>query len=378
MFGNESGLRVGKLFGIPVQLQWSWFFLFAFVAWMQARSLPERVEGLAAGSPVVWIAGAGLTLVFFLSLLAHEFGHALMARRYGIATERISLFLFGGVAQIGREPRTPGQEFMIAAAGPAISVALAAAFGAPGLALLLAERSPLFAELLVSAAFLNLALFLFNLLPGFPMDGGRMLRAAVWSATGDYLRATRIAARGGIAVAVGLMLLGAIGVAMGNTSSLFTIFIGWFLMRLAKSSGANAALYAAFDRVRAADLMRPVRVVVPPETTAREALELYFRPLGAVYELPVVDEDRLVGRLLREDIEALDPHRVDWLRAVELAVPYDRALSLAPATDGLTTFLAVKGSRAWGLPVFSGRTLVGMVRDRDLDRFLEARQAIRP
>ena len=226
-----SGLRLGTWFGIPVTANASLIpiALILLLLW------------IPTAGPVLAIA---LVLGLYASIVAHEYGHALTARRFGIQTRAITLHFFGGVAKITSEPRTPRQELLIALAGPAVSLALAAlAFGAL-VVLQPAGVGRAAGGFLVNLAFTNLILGVFNLLPGYPMDGGRVLRALLWWRSGNHRRASYLAARGGEIVAYGLMALGVIGVVTPLPFfGLTTVLIGWFLLSLAQGERRRAELY---------------------------------------------------------------------------------------------------------------------------------------
>lgn len=245
-FGN-GGVRLGRIAGIPVTLDWSWFpIAFLFVL---------SVSG--AYAPVVGTVGAlfvGLAMAtgFFGSILAHEFGHALTARRFGIRTESIALHVFGGVARITSEARTPRQEFLIAAAGPAVSFGLAALFwlfsaaipDVAGMPVAFQALDTIFGNL----AFSNLVLGAFNLIPGFPLDGGRILRAIVWQHRRSRPEGTRVAARWGRRIGLGMMGLGgALAIAGPMFQGIMLVMLGYVIREAARSE-AQRALYRPVAR----------------------------------------------------------------------------------------------------------------------------------
>ena len=194
-------LTIAWIWGIPISVHVSWLLVFALVAGsLAAGYFPERQPGWGAATR--WVLGALTSLAFFASVLVHELGHSRVALRHGIPIRGITLFVFGGVAQIGREPGSPGAEFRIAIAGPLTSLALAALFGGVGT---VGGSMALVSVPALWLARINLAVALFNLLPGFPLDGGRVLRAAVWAWTGSFDRANRAAAASGELLALVLI-----------------------------------------------------------------------------------------------------------------------------------------------------------------------------
>ena len=226
-------LTVGRVAGIPVALNLSWFPVFGLVAWSLATGfLPQAVPGV---QPLqCWVFALVGTACFFASILAHEFGHALVAIRCGIPVSSVTLFVLGGVSRIAEEPRTGREELLIAAAGPAVSVLCAVAFLFAGVAV---SGSPVASAVAFYLVLVNAALAIFNLLPALPLDGGRMLRAAMWSFSGDVFVATRWAALGGRACGIFFAMLGVISLAFGAfVPAAWLLLLGIFIERSAKGS----------------------------------------------------------------------------------------------------------------------------------------------
>jgi Zn-dependent protease len=221
------------------------------------------------------VLGAATAVLFFLSVLIHELSHSVMARRLGVPVEGITLFIFGGVTRTKQEAETPGDEFAIAVVGPLSSFALAGVFWM--LVNLTGDLFPApvrygFGHL----GWLNLALGAFNLLPGFPLDGGRVLRSVVWRATGDLDRATRTASKGGKLLASALIAAGLLIVLFGNLGGLWYAAIGWFLFQAASAYGQQAVVRRLFEGLSAADVMSPRLVTVAEDATLQEVVDEYF------------------------------------------------------------------------------------------------------
>ncbi len=245
-----DGFKIGRLFGIDLRVHASWFIIAALVTWtLYASALPMDFPRMA--DPERLAMAAGIMLLFFASLLAHEMAHSLVALRRGIPVRRITFFLFGGMAQTERDSRTPGEEFLIAIAGPAASFALAAAFFGSWLA---GARWGWPAPLLGAAGYmaaLNLVLGTFNLIPGFPMDGGRVLRAAIWKATGNVTLATRWASRVGVWLSMALVAYGVWEVFRGQVmSGMWMVLIALFVRNAAKTSYRQHVLGRLDDFMR--------------------------------------------------------------------------------------------------------------------------------
>ena len=295
-------IPVFELAGIRVTLDPSWFLIFLLVAWSLASGyLPQQLPG--AGAVVLWTLGAGLALALFGSVLAHEFSHSLVARTRGVEVDEITLFIFGGAAKLKDEPRDAASEFLIAAAGPALSLALGAGILVLA-AVLEAVLSPAIHAGLWWLGLINLALAVFNLIPGFPLDGGRILRAILWWRTRDLERATVGAARTGQVIAALLMAVGGFLVlTTGNWSWLWEVLIGWFLWSAAARSVRVARLKDAVEGITVREVMTD-RV---PAIRADQSVRAGLAQASAVpwaSELAVIERDgRLVGLVSRSALQ---------------------------------------------------------------------------
>lgn len=383
MFGRTS-LRIGRLFGIEIGLDFSWF-LIAFILVIHLRT--PVIDTFGPGGATLF--AVILAFLFFGSILAHELGHALTARAFGVETQKIILHLFGGVALLNSEPRRPRDEFWITAAGPAVSFLLCILFGTVAVGLgLMATASPsqaiqAFLMICTYVAFMNGILAVFNCLPGFPMDGGRIVRAAVWAATGSYVKATRLASWGGVGVGVLLMLWGIAGmltrsagiaIPVVNMGGLLMVFLGPFLIYLARVSRRQAEVVAAFEGLTVGDLMRPVRAVIPADMLLSDVVEYYFRQFQAD-QFPVVDGHRLVGALTRESVNQVERRQWDWMRAGELAQPFVNGEVLQVDMEAFPALqMLVQQNRACQA-VFEGRRLRGYLFTGDLVQRLQGGQA---
>jgi Zn-dependent protease len=229
---NGHTLQLGSLFGIPLELDISWFLIFALLTWTMAVGFyPAEFKGWTTAT--YWFLGAATSITLFVCVLLHELAHALIAMRYKLPVERITLFIFGGVSHIDAGPPGPEAEFWISLAGPAVS---------GGVALLLAASEPLFRPSAPSQALveylasINVILAVFNLIPGSPLDGGRVLQAVIWRATGDFRHAARIARLAGQIIAFSLIIAGVWQIIDGNwPTGLWIAFVGWFLELAAAS-----------------------------------------------------------------------------------------------------------------------------------------------
>src|SRR2546427_5545916 len=280
LMNRGSGLRIGKILGIPIYLRASWVIVFSLITFSLAMQFAQEQPRWSTVQH--WSVGILTSFLFFASVLFHELSHSVVAQRYKIRVVSITLFIFGGVARIGSEPSKAIQEFNIAIAGPLASFLLYLMF--KGLTLIFPYSETLGA-LAAWLAFINFRLALFNLIPGFPLDGGRIFRAIIWGSTQNYARATRIAGTSGKLVAYGFILIGAwaafhpeftftIGASTiiygGFTSGIWTAFIGWFLLKAAPESVAQMALRANPPCLSAADVMSQEEPTAPRHITLQE------------------------------------------------------------------------------------------------------------
>lgn len=355
----RNALRLGRIWGIEIGIDWSWFLVFALVTWtLSAHVFPLEYRGSPS---VYWLTGVLTSLLFFASVLAHELGHSVVALRTGLPVRSITLFIFGGVAQIAREPSRPSQEFLIAVAGPLVSVALGTLFG------LLAQAAPSPSPLGALAGWLariNFLLALFNLLPGFPMDGGRIVRAALWGVTGDLLRATRIASWAGRGIAYLIMLAGVLLAFLRGDwlSGLWFVFIGLFLENAASASYQQLALREALRRHRAREVLHPVDglVVVPPDLPLEALVQEYILRTGRRC-FPVIDAyGQLRGIVTLHHVKEIP--REAWASTTvgEAMTPREQVVKVSPDTpldallermsvDGVNQVLVVEDGRFRGL-----------------------------
>ncbi|MDP6549138.1 MAG: site-2 protease family protein [Dehalococcoidia bacterium] len=229
----RASIRLGKVLSIPIEVNASWVLIFLLLTYV----LAQEFESARLGWPVAqrWFVAIVMAVLFFLSVLFHELSHSVVAKRKGIPVQSITLFIFGGVSRLGREPDRPMTEFSVAVVGPLSSIVLSAVFG--GLWYLLGGADSVLEVVLFLLAWTNLWLGVFNILPGYPLDGGRILRAAVWGLTGSYRRATRVATRSGQAIGALTVILGvALGIFVGAVNGIWVIIIGGFLFTIATAS----------------------------------------------------------------------------------------------------------------------------------------------
>jgi Zn-dependent protease/CBS domain-containing protein len=383
--GRRPGIRLGSLFGIEIRLDFSVAIIFGLVVFTLATGVfPSWHGDWSAG--LTWGVALAAGLLFFASLLAHELAHSVVAKSRGIAVPRITLFVFGGASEMESEPDTPASEFLIAIVGPATSILLGVVFGRIGAGLAgagfaervmndpqtaLASLGP-WATLLVWLGPVNVILGIFNLIPGFPLDGGRVLRALVWWATGDLERATRAAATAGSVFAWGLMGLGVWQVLQGAVlQGAWLMLIGWFLQSAAKSSQMQAALRRAVAGLRVRDLMRTQFDVVEPGMKLDAFVNERVLHSGQ-QAWPVVDSGRLVGMVSLDDVRERLSRGAGGATVADAMRP--AAERLAPGVGGRQALEMLLRSRAGPLPVVEGERIVGLLHGDDIMRWLAVHQ----
>ena len=309
--------RVARIAGIPVGVSPWWLLALAlFTVSLGADYFPEAVHGIAA--PAAYALGLASALLLFASILAHEFGHAIVARRRGIDVEEIDLWLLGGVSRLGGEAHEPADELRFALAGPAVTALVLAIFGAA--ALLLPAGTPEVVRALVDyQALVNALLLVFNLLPAFPLDGGRVLRSLLWMRGGDIVRATDRAAVVGRAFGYLMIGLGGLELLSGAPGGLWLAVVGAFIVMAARAEAGAARLRAAFSGVRVRDLMSAPAVSIPAGLpAARAAVDFFLADRFASF--PVCDEDgRALGIVTLAQIERLAPARRESCVVGEIA-----------------------------------------------------------
>ncbi|MDH3734834.1 MAG: site-2 protease family protein [Gemmatimonadota bacterium] len=354
-----GGFRIGRWLGFPIRIDYSWFLVAALVVWTFSFSeFPLRLPGYSRSTYLAM--GSAAAILFFLSVLLHELGHAVVARKRGITIEGITLFIFGGIAQATQEARRPLDEFLLTAAGPLTSLLLAGVFyGAEALARFGGVPDPL-VTVFGFLGLLNLVLAIFNMIPGFPLDGGRIFRSAVWAITGDMRRATRWATWGGRLFGMSLIALGLYGLSLGLLlPALWAVFIGWFVAHAASTSFKQFELRRALERIPVSQVMSLEARSVPANTPINEVVEDYF--LRGRREAYAVELDGIVLGLLHiEDVAEVPLRMRDKATAAQVMRPtYDLPTahpheSLADVAIRLgsgenSTALVVEGGRAIGL-----------------------------
>lgn len=368
----EQDIRLGRIAGIPVGINWSVLFIVALVTWeLSGLILPSYVAGRSTAE--YWVVGSVATVLFFVSLLAHEASHAVVAKREGVGVRRITLWLFGGVSELEGEALSPGADFRIAVVGPLTSFVLAGVFWLVALALQPRTGTTVAAAAAGWLGWTNLLLGAFNLLPGAPLDGGRVLRAALWRRRGDRSSAAASASRGGMALGYGLIALGVLEFIAGYLTGLWFVFLGLFLLQAARAEGGQEALRAAVAAVTVRDVMTPDPVTFAPTLTVADLLETQLhRYRFNTFPLTTPDGE-LRGLATMRRVARVPPGERARTRLIDVACPMD-AVPVAAPGDPVAGLLARMGASpdGRGLVLSDGR-LVGIVSPSDVARFVQLR-----
>jgi len=368
---NEN-LSLGRIFGIHVGLNWSLLVVAALIAWSLATGiLPSAAPGQTSGA--YWIAGLVSAFVFLASLLAHELAHSIVAVRRGVRVEGITLWLFGGVSRFSSETNSPGAQALITFVGPLTSLVLGAVFYVVSIAAGGGAHPGLVPVTLSWLGYINITLGVFNLVPAFPLDGGRLLQSLIWLRTGDRLRATRIAARIGMGFAYLLIAygLGTFVFAGSLIGGLWSIFLGWFLLSAARSEEVGGLIRQGLSGLTVAQVMTPNPVQAPDNVTVEDALHGYV--LASRHStFPTHDVDgRLSGLLTLAALKNVAPDARTTTLIKDVMCPLASVATAAP-TDPVTNLLGASDGCSEGrtLVVADGR-LVGIVSPSDINRLLQ-------
>jgi Zn-dependent protease/CBS domain-containing protein len=370
-----SAFNLGKVFGIQFRLHYTWFIVFVLISvslsWYYFPSLNLDLTPLA-----YWVIGIASSLLFFASVVAHELAHSLVARTNGIPVKSITLFIFGGIAQITREATKANAELKMAAAGPACSLVLGGLFGL--LWLFSRGISEPMGAMTLWLAQVNVILAVFNLIPGFPLDGGRVFRSILWRFTGNYKLSTRIATQVGQGVGY-LFILGGISIMFlwrgGWFSGLWLIFIGWFLRNTASSSYHQAQWREALREVSASQVMTPDCPVIPPNVTIDRLVQEYVFTSGCYFFL-VTDEDGVKGILTLNNIKAVSRQNWDVTQVKEIMTPIDKVKVAHPNQDALSILEEMDENDINQMPVVSEGRVIGLITRDNLLRFLHTRSEL--
>ena len=366
---ENRGIRLFTIGGIQIRLDYSWFIVFGLVLFsLSAGYFPQAYP--RQSTQTYWLTGLLATLLFFFSVITHELSHSFMALRSGIKIHEITLFIFGGMARLSEDANDPKTEFKIAVVGPLTSVILAGLFWLVRAAISGAQPSIL-AEMFGYLAWINVALALFNLVPGFPLDGGRLFRAFWWWKTGSIVQATRKAADWGKGFAFALMIFGGLQIFTGSlVGGLWLIFIGMFLRGMAEASYQDVLLRKSLEGTRVADVMIRDVVAASADLPVKGLISDYFLRYG-YHGFPVRSNGRVLGVISISNVKDLSAEEQDRKTVAQVMSPIGRDMTVSPETSIADALGKMTEKNLGRLLVMRGDEMVGMITQTGVLRFLQ-------
>jgi Zn-dependent protease/CBS domain-containing protein len=371
----DGTIRVGRFLGFEINVHWSWLFIFFLVTWTFATGVLEEFYPEWSGSRR-WVVGGAIAIIFFLSILFHEMSHSILARRYGIPVTSITLFVFGGSSNLAKEPANARQEFWVAIVGPLTSFAMAGLFGLGYLVLTPLDEGA--GGVSANLAVINLAIGAFNLVPGFPLDGGRVLRSLFWARNRNLLNATKLASNVGTIVAYGVMALGIASFFFYSVlTGIWLFLIGNFLRGASAASYQQLFLETVLKGVPASAVARRDFEPVAPDVTLAELVESHVLA-GRGRCFPVMAGEELLGLITLTDLRKVPCDQWQTTTVYRAMTPLSR-LRTVGLRDDLTRVLSEMSEGDINqVPLIDGRLLRGLIHRGDVLRYIQVREEIGP
>ena len=362
--------RVGRIAGIEIRIDSSWFVILILFTWSLASShFPEKFPDWPPLQ--LWLVGLVTSLLIFASVLIHELSHSLVAIAQGEKVKSITLFILGGVAQISEEPKQPVQEFFMALIGPITSFAIG--FAAIVFSFFLKGTSETIGAVVSYLGLMNIILAVFNLLPGFPMDGGRVLRSIIWEVSGDLRKATKIASRIGQGFAFLLIFVGILLILQQDLSGFWLIFVGWFLHSAAVRGYQQVMVESLLKGVSAKELMTKDFHTVPSTLFVQDLVDAYIlRQKERVFL--VQDDDVLKGIICLEDVKTVPRTKWTQTNVAEIMTPRNRLEAVSLDSDGSAILNSLTTKEIHQVPVMVGDRVEGIICRTDILRFIQLRK----
>ncbi|HBH11810.1 MAG: Peptidase M50 [Clostridiales bacterium 38_11] len=365
----KGSFVIGKIKGIEIEINLSWLVIFGLITFMMATNFfPQNYPELS--SIMGWILGSIIAVLMLLSILLHELSHSIVSIKQGIDVKKITLFIFGGIAQMDKEPDNPIQELKIALAGPAMSLLLFVIFTLIfNLLTYLRVESYIIAPLIYVSS-VNLIIVLFNMVPAFPLDGGRVLRALIWHFQGSLLKATRITSSLGKIFGYLLVFLGLYVVFMGNAlNGIWFVFIGWFIKQLSESSYQNTVMTDLFTKIKVSTFMSKNVISVGSHISIEALVENYFYKFKYT-SFPVIDSDKVIGMVTVENIKTLN--REEWNRTIirNLITPISDDLIVHPQNNVSVAIKKIFQNGIGRVLVMDGEAIIGIVSRTDILNYI--------
>lgn len=368
-----GSFRIGRIAGIDIFIHVSWIIIFVLLTWSLATGW-FAVLYPGWSTITYWVVSLIAALLLFVAVLVHELAHSLVARARGLQVKNITLFIFGGVSNIEQEPQTPGVEFQMAFVGPLTSLVIGGF--AYLLQLALGENTSPLAAILRYLAVTNILLGIFNLIPGFPLDGGRVLRSIIWKLTGSLRTATRVTTLVGEMIAYLFILLGIWLFFGGNLlDGIWLGFIGWFLLNAAQSANAQSMLQSMLKGVTVGEVMNPSPITVPANISLQKLVDDYFLPRG-LRSAMVTQFDQLAGLITLSDIRSVPREQWSQVSVGQVMIPVNKLYVVSPQ-QSLNDVLPLMAEHDVNqLPVVQDGRLVGVLSRDAIMRYLEVRRSL--
>jgi Zn-dependent protease len=365
---NNQSIPVGRIFGIPLRIDYSWFLIFALVTWTLATGyFPAEFKGWPAAE--YWVVGLVTAFVFFASVLLHELGHSVVAQRYKIAVNSITLLIFGGVSEIKTEPVSALSEFWISISGPIVSLALAGIFAV--LALLFASVEPLLA-LTKYLAYINLLLGAFNLIPGFPLDGGGVLMAIVWGISHKRHLGIVVATTVGSSFAYLFIALGAYQVLGGNfLNGLWTVFIGWFLLNASGGEARREKIKSSLSGHKVSEAMSLGYTIIPADTTLQYLVDEHILG-GSRRSFIIQKDDAVIGLLTMHALQAVPRDKWPATCVDQVMIPTGQVKQINPDTEIWEAIEEMDRDGVNQLPVMLDGQIRGILTREDVISYIRS------
>lgn len=360
----KDSWRIGRIMDIPIMIHFSWLIVFGLITWSLSSFYFPRVMPKL---PYIihLVAGAVAALLLFASVAFHELSHSYVAKKYSIPIDSITLFIFGGVAQMRGEPPNPKAEFKIAVAGPFSSFFLSFIFFSVSYV-----TSGIINALFSYLALINFFIGAFNLIPGFPMDGGRVLRSALWAKRKDYFYATRIASNIGQGIALFFIIFGLFSIFSGMPSGLWLMLIGWFLFTASQASYQQTTLQQILSGIKVKDIMVREIIYLPPSMTIDEAVNEYFLRYG-YGGFPVKDNEKFLGFITLKELRDVPREKWSNIKVDEVMVPHQRKWEVVPEEDAFKALELMLREDKGRLVVAEKEIVVGLITRNGISRYVQ-------
>jgi Zn-dependent protease/predicted transcriptional regulator len=373
---NELSVRLGRIMGIPIRIHYTLWLVFILIAWSLAYGyMPSQYPGL--GVVTYWAIGIVSAIILFASVLIHELSHSYIAKKNGLPIGRITLFFFGGVSEITEEPQDPGLEVRMAAAGPLISFLIAGVLGAMWYLAGLSKAPVAVTATLGYGALMNAILGVFNLVPAFPLDGGRVFRGSIWKRSGSFIGATRTATRVSEAISLLMMVGGFVSIIFGDfVGGIWIIFLGWFIRSGAETSLRQTLVDESLSGVKVGDIMTREVLTAPPNITIQQLVSDYF--LTHRHEgYPVVKDGHILGIVTLHCVRAIPKERREIETVEQAMVHCEPTVAVGPSVTALDALHRMAREKVERMLVVEDGRLLGIVTRGDLIKTIRTRQELR-